>query len=294
MIAGQRRADPTRTKTARRRFAQHLRSRWNAIKYHVNRGIVDNDALGLRGPDVGGTLEAQSGDLDREFEAHVDTNDDLTPGAGQFDFPRDADKAEAFEDWLNEATDDEILEDYNGDRFVRKGYGQGVKHADSQLQDIDVDAPDQDIATTLQLPVHEDKLELLYTRTFEELEGVTDAASQEIRRELTEGLSQGKHPRDIARNINDRVEKVGKTRSTVLARTEVIRAHSEGSLDRYGSIAGDLDLTVKAELQTAGDSRVCERCAALEGRVYTVQEARGIIPVHPQCRCSWMPAPGSS
>ncbi|MDL5361360.1 phage minor head protein [Halalkalicoccus sp. NIPERK01] len=282
----QRRTDPTRTKTPRKRFAQHLRGRFDAIKYHVNRGIVDNDALGLGGPDIS-NLEA--GDDTDEFGVQVDTNDDLTPGTGQFDFPSNADAAAAFDDWLDEAFEGEILEKYNGDRYVRTGYRRGIDHADKQLRDYGATIPEDNAAQTLRIPIHEDKLSLMYERAFEELEGITQAAGQEIRRELTEGLAQGQGPRKIARNINDRVEKVGKTRATVMARTEVIRAHSESSLTEYERILGeDAAVSAKAEISTAGDNRVCDICLGLEGRVFSLQEARGVIPVHPQCRCAWV------
>ncbi|AFZ73032.1 phage head morphogenesis protein [Natronobacterium gregoryi] len=293
--AGQqdRREDPTRTKTARRRFAQHLRGRFDAIKFHINRGIVDNDAFGLRGPDVGGTLEAQSEALDREFEVHVETDDSITPGAGQFDFPSSSEAAEEFEGWLDEAIEREILEEYDGDRYIRKGYGRGVKHGDARMREAGVDVPDESLERALRHPVHEDKLELMYTRAFEELEGITAATAQSIRRELTDGLSQGMNPREIARNINDRVEAIGKTRATVMARTEVIRSHSEGTLDRYERMLGETDVTIQAELSTSADSRVCQECAEAAGRgPWPIDEFRGSEyqpPIHPQCRCAVIP-----
>lgn len=292
-FASQAREDPTRTKTARRRFAQHLRNRWDAIRFHINRGLVDNDAFGLRGPDIGGTLEGQSGDLDREFEANVETDDSITPGAGQFDFPSSAEAAEEFEEWLDGALEREIIEEYDGDRYIRTGYGRGIKHGDARMREAGVDVPDEALESAFRHPVHQDKLELLYTRAFEELEGINSATAQSIRRELTDGLSQGMNPREIARNINDRVGAVGKTRSTVMARTEVIRSHSEGSLDRYERMMGDTEVTVQAELSTAGDSRVCQQCADAAGRgPWPIEEFRGSgyqPPIHPRCRCTILP-----
>jgi len=45
----------------------------------------------------------------------------------------------------------------------------------------------------------------------------------------------------------------------------------------------------EVELSTAGDERVCATCEGLEGETYTIDEARGVIPLHPLCRCSWIP-----
>ena len=40
---------------------------------------------------------------------------------------------------------------------------------------------------------------------------------------------------------------------------------------------------MQAEWSTAGDDRVCPECASLEGKVYTLDEIEGLIPVHPNC-----------
>jgi len=34
---------------------------------------------------------------------------------------------------------------------------------------------------------------------------------------------------------------------------------------------------------------VCSECSDLEGNVYTIKEAHGMIPLHPNCRCAWKP-----
>lgn len=275
-----RRTDPTRTKTPRKRFAAHLRQRFDAIKWHINRGVIERDAFGLTGRGPGTDI--------RRLQANVPTDDDVTPGVGGFDFPRDPDQVDAFEAWLDEALQREVLEEYAGDQYIRQGAARGIKHADAQARAAGVDPPDERAGAVLRRGVHRDKLELLHTRAFQELEGITAATAQEMRRTLAEGLAQGVGPRDLARDLNDRVERVGKTRATVLARTEVVRAHSEATLDRYGELLGDdAQVTPRAEMLVAGDRRTCDRCLALEGNVYTLEEARGLIPVHPRCRCAY-------
>lgn len=42
---------------------------------------------------------------------------------------------------------------------------------------------------------------------------------------------------------------------------------------------------------TAGDDRVCQVCEdASEEGPYSLEEAQGILPLHPRCRCAWVPA----
>lgn len=275
-----RRTDPTRTKTPRKRFAGHLRQRFNAIKFHIRRGVVDRDAFNLTGGPSGADI--------RRLAGNVPTDDDVTPGVGGFDYPTSAAAVDAFADWLDDALQREVLEKYSGDTYVSQGYARGIKHADAQVRaETATDPPDHSATATIRGPVHRDKLALIHNRAYQELEGVTSATAQEMRRELAEGLGQGLGPRELARDLNDRVERVGKTRATVLARTEVVRAHAEATVNRYEELLGDdVTVTPKAELLVSGDRRTCEQCLALEGTEFTLKEARGLIPLHPQCRCA--------
>jgi len=42
-------------------------------------------------------------------------------------------------------------------------------------------------------------------------------------------------------------------------------------------------------IETAGDDKVCAICESYEGNAYTLDEARALIPAHPNCRCSIVP-----
>jgi len=95
-------------------------------------------------------------------------------------------------------------------------------------------------------------------------------------------------PREIAGLVSSRVAAIGKERAKALARTEIIRAHSEGQLDSLEQL-GVEQVGVAVELATSGYN-VCEKCKKLNKVVLTLAEARGVIPVHPNCKCSWIPA----
>lgn len=275
------RVDPTRTATVRRRFAQHLRARFDAIKWHVRKAILDRDVFGLSSPDRTVGLDA----------ANVDTDEDIQPPTRAWAAIPTAEAVARFDTWLDDAMEREVLSKYDGDTYIEHGYLKGVQNADIGLKNsgiVDPESPDN-LQAVIRRPVHRRELDRIYTQAYQSLDGITDAAANQMRRELAEGLGQGQNPRKIARSLTDRVEKVGRTRATVLARTEVIRAHSESTLTRFESVAGDVSVTVKAEWLTAGDRRVCPDCAALEGNEYKIEEARGMLPLHPQCRCTWRP-----
>jgi len=133
------------------------------------------------------------------------------------------------------------------------------------------------------------QIQLLATRSFQQLQGVTAAMEQNMSRILADGLAHGRGPREIARELNKTVTGLGRNRSQTIARTEIIHAYSEGQLDAYEQMNIE-EVGVMAEWNTAGDDRVCEKCVALEGIVLEVKEARGLIPRHPNCRCAFIPS----
>lgn len=133
------------------------------------------------------------------------------------------------------------------------------------------------------------KIELLATRSFEELRGVTSAMAQQMNRILAGGIADGSNPRSIAAEMSAAIDTLTDRRALLIARTEVINAHAEGQLDSFQEL-GVEDLGVDVEWSTAGDDRVCPECEALNGQTYSIDEARGLIPLHPNCRCSWVPA----
>jgi SPP1 gp7 family putative phage head morphogenesis protein len=106
---------------------------------------------------------------------------------------------------------------------------------------------------------------------------MSSAMSQVFSLALIEGVG----PQEIARRL---VRQVGlsKARALVVARTETIRTYAESRLNtlEQNSVHG---VSADVEFLTAGDSRVCSKCRGLEGNVYTIPEARGVIPVHPRC-----------
>jgi very-short-patch-repair endonuclease len=68
----------------------------------------------------------------------------------------------------------------------------------------------------------------------------------------------------------------------MIARTETIRAHHMATIQEYRNWAV-FDIIVQAEWMTAGDNRVCDRCASMQGNIYTLDQIEGMIPLHPQC-----------
>lgn len=255
--------DPTRTTTLRRRYASKLRGAFADINTALRQGVVQNDAFGLRG-------------------------DALAEAPRDFTFDTDDKKVKAFDRWLKRQQRRDVLSIISRDenQYVRTAYSSGLSHAQRELLKAGIDADMADVEAAFNLPVHRDALQLLYTRNYQQLEGITNAVAQQINQELTQAFAAGENPRDVAERLTDRVDTVGKTRATTLARTETINAHSTATLNRYER-AGIDEVGGKAEWSAAMDA--CDQCAALHGDTYPINEARGLLPAHPNCRCAWIP-----
>jgi SPP1 gp7 family putative phage head morphogenesis protein len=263
--------DPTKTTTIRRQYAQRLRGRFAAINTEIRRAVRDRDFFGLS--DGGAEQLAPQ---------------EPTP-LQPYPFSRDDQKIERFEDWLQEQFDRGVLETISRgeNRWIRSAYNRGVTHADTQLNKAGVAVDEETLESVFARGVAEEQLQRLYTRNYSALKGITSEVAKQVSSEITQGFARGINPNEMAQNITDRVDSIGKTRASVMARTETINAHAEGTLRRYEQL-GVEEVTGKVEHLATNDGRTCEVCAALDGNTYTLEEAQGRIPIHPQCRCCWV------
>jgi SPP1 gp7 family putative phage head morphogenesis protein len=131
-------------------------------------------------------------------------------------------------------------------------------------------------------------LELIYTRAYTELEGITNTMGTQMSRILATGLAQGQSPTTIGRALSANIAGLEASRANMIARTEIIYAHAEGQLDAFEDL-GIKETSAEVEWSTANDGKVCEDCDDMEGQVFTIEEARGQIPLHTNCRCCWQP-----
>lgn len=243
--------DPTRTATLRARFASAMRGRYNK--------------------------------LSSEAVSYVQS-DNVDLGVGTF-FLDD------FDIWLNQK-EQEIIYENNDANWMRPfavgAFLAGVRHADRNvragLKNLGLQLTMPEIAAQAFQP----EIDLIQAQNLRLLTGINEVMNLQIREALTRGILEGENPLGVARLMADRVAKIGRTRAELIARTETIRAHAEASLSRYETW-GVSEISGQAEFLTAQDTKVCPECADLEEQVFTVDEAQGIIPVHPRCRCTWLP-----
>jgi SPP1 gp7 family putative phage head morphogenesis protein len=216
-------------------------------------------------------------------------------------FLQDDAKVTQFRRWFAKQVEDKVLStDSKGKpwmaKYVDSAYRKGATRAflDSRGKELKKSqefwegTKEQFLRSIFSQPERVSKVELLATRAFEELRGVTASMGSQMNRILAGGMAQGKSPVQIAREMSAKIDSLTKSRALTIARTEIIHAHAEGQLDSFQELGEEVE--VYAEWSTAGDDRVCRQCSELEGTVFTVKEARGQIPRHPNCRCAWIPA----
>jgi SPP1 gp7 family putative phage head morphogenesis protein len=261
----------------------------DAIKRAVLKTIGKDDAFMMKGTTQGVVL-------------HTWPVKNLAPKS-TYAFVSNPKKVEDFRSWLQEQIDKGLMTTVGGtsgkpwtakyiETAYRKGAARAYVDAHKAKLGLPMDFYDGNAEAFLRDaffgPQLLSKMELVATRAFGELRGVSDTMSQQLSRTMAEGLANGWHPLKTAREMTKQIDGLTAKRAKVIARTETIRAHAEGQLDAFDALGVD-ELGVMAEWQTAGYD-VCEDCLGMEGQTFTVEEARGYIPLHPNCRCAWIPA----
>lgn len=264
------RYDPTRTATLRAQFEAEIVRRFKRVRQLIIEEVSKQDGFGLKA------------------------------NAGRFEFSRSNEKVEAFMRWLRQMEKQEILGIQRGapvesaaqtswmNVYISSAYQKGLARSASQLKAAGATVADTWLDAAFRRPIHADRVGLIYTRVFSDLQGITEAMDRQISRVLAQGLVDGLNPKTIASQLANRVDAIGLNRARTLARTEVISAHAEATLNGFTE-AGIEGVEVEAEFSTTGDGKVCPQCEALEGKTVPISQARGMLPVHPNCRCAWIP-----
>jgi len=114
---------------------------------------------------------------------------------------------------------------------------------------------------------------------------VNDVTREALRLELAEGIRNGEGMEKLSRRIRRVYQDCDIRRSRVIARTETIAASNEGALVGYGASG----VVESVEFYAALDERTCDECMSNHTMEFPLKMAHGIIPVHQQCRCTWIP-----
>lgn len=279
--------DPTKTVGIRKRWITEVERRYRELRKRIAKLLLTGDAGSIPVPAVDPGLLGNA-----------------------YSYPTDPISVLRFMAWLqlqvdaviigNDATPDNNWQN----RYIDQAYDRGITRTQADLIRSAMDAnmlrsvTSADIigtATaslgvgTVNGPIHLEAIRTLYLRSYSDLQGVTDEMSKQIRRALVDGIEQGKGIRDIAKDINGRVDAIGATRSKLIARTETVRAYNVASVAEFQDVAERAGIEPAYEWVTAGDARVRPEHAKRNGKVYPAAQALAMLG-EPNCRCSLVPS----
>lgn len=282
---GLRDLDPTKTIYVRNRFTTAMDSRFRNFMRFIVKSVRDNDCFALNSKPINLQLGSAEALGERAFE-----------------FRRSADKMAAFSAWMQEMINKEILETMYvfqegrtglwSDVFVMSAFQRGLSQARLDLKrsgvDVEPYTPEM-LARALRLPINAERLELIYTRVYTDLKGVSDAMATQISRVLAQGLAENITPEEMALRMTKVVKDIGINRARMIARTETVYAVNSAYLREYERTEQEIGTEIKVMWWTARDEKVCAVCGPRHGQIYTRDEAIKLIVPHPNCRCGLLP-----
>ena len=283
--------DPTGTTRLRNMFAKDINKRFIEFTIVVKRSVYNNDCFGLK----------------------LQTNQMQPISEEEYKYKTSAEKVALFLLWAQTQVDRGILsiggfQEPWTNKYVYEAYKRGVIRAHQELIKAGYKIPTIEemggIDVVLKNIAHAERLELLYSGTFTNLKGITDAMNTQISKILTQGFLNGETPALIARKLVAAINGTGMgdlgitdtlgrfipaaRRALMLAETEITRMFAEATLQEFRNW-GVEGVTALAEFETMHDDKVCSKCASLQGKVFTLDEAQGVLPIHTKCRCLWLP-----
>lgn len=241
--------DPTRSNDLRRRINTNLRLSLAEWRRQLYATIVEVDRLGYRYGDV------DPGDV----EDLIDRLDTLLSRQAEFNFAQSADALE-----IN----------------LRTAYARGVARAGQEVSPIQPTSPTIEVVAAIARGDLENMLDDQIGKGLSRLRSEPEAASTRMKLYML---------------LLPAVLLPMASRLRSLSTTSVTEAYNAGKIDTYEEL--DIEqVGVEAEtegrsytVETVGDDIVCAICEGYEGNAYTLDEARSLIPAHPNCRCSVVP-----
>ena len=172
--------------------------------------------------------------------------------------------------------------------YVRAGYLRGVTNANIDLRSGGLAVTGAETAV-LTLAVHRMSLEAEQARSVALMRGVYGSVLQGVK-------NQFETPQE--KPLVDRVNatlRAGLRQAAIVGGTAIVGNVAQAFLNRVSDFGiAIVSPFIESRFTTAGDDRVCQQCRGIEERdngmgpgIFTISQARGIIPVHYSCRCSW-------
>jgi SPP1 gp7 family putative phage head morphogenesis protein len=113
------------------------------------------------------------------------------------------------------------------------------------------------------------------------MKDLTEKQVERIIKILHEGIQGNLTISQIAKQIERVVKDLD--RASLISRTEVVRVSNEANRIRMENKGIE-----KAEwISAPEDGRLCPECKKMDGKAFSIKEIKGMIPLHPRCRCTF-------
>lgn len=132
------------------------------------------------------------------------------------------------------------------------------------------------------------RMGLVQARQFELMKGVTGRIKADLARVLTEGIANGKNPKDIAKRIHEETG-LGAKRSETIARTEIPTALRRARWDEHEAAKENYGLRTMLMHFSALSPTTRMHHAARHGKLYTTEEVQDWYSVDAnsiRCKCT--------
>lgn len=217
-------SDPTGTKSLRSKMRATLALRWRKLRVLAKQIIVDNDLLQLNNE---GLLAVP------------------VPGINQGGM-----KTQAFQRWFDYALNQVVL---GGDGSVMRpmlnqAYMDGMSFGQKQTK------------STAMLGSFGHTQDTIFSLAVVELQGIMEAVSQQSVRAVANGLLMRRKPNEIVREIQNRIDVIGVTRTNAMVDQLIVAAFNQAALDVYQA-AGIQAVGLVAELlppKKIGDAAISD------------------------------------
>jgi len=268
--------DPTRTTGIQRAFVRAANKRLNQLQKYLIASVKTNNAFGLKTNAI--PLGASTPQLV------------LNPS--QFANERDTQKLSSYEAYVASLIGTVFL--YNdlgqvfSDEFVEAGFKKGSARALTEWEKAGGDLPAAYTLGPLALRTPlTDQASMVKKRAKDAIEGDATKLQNRLNYNFGQALTSNATPTEAARGIRQAIT-TAKKEFERTAVTEVVRGFNIGNVSQMEAL-GVTEVRVVAEWKTAGDDRVCQACQSLEGKIFPIDVIRGLIPLHPRCRCAALP-----
>lgn len=162
-----------------------------------------------------------------------------------------------------------------------------IVNQDNQLFEAPTLDPDN-IQDALQAGERARLFELEVFRTWQGITDVTAQVNAQVAMVIANGLESQATPAQLAKDINGRIDKVGKTRSEMIARTETVAANNRGAVAEFAEAERLAGFDVNVQWETSLDSRVRDTHIVRHGDVYTKEVGLSLVG-ESNCRCALLP-----